>query len=109
MVKSQMKTKVSCGICSTQRVLTEYPLQNPRRYGKMHLSEALVILPDFALQAYPVGNFRLEGESAGVQDGVVEVTKEYALTNFGWKSTILVGSYKRTKLGLGRILQEGFK
>ena len=66
----------------------------PQKIWENALVGSIDNFPDFALQAYPAGNFRLEGESAGVQDGVVEVTKEYALTNFGWKSSILVGSYK---------------
>ena len=66
----------------------------PKNIWDSAFEGSLDSFPEWAFQAYPTGNFRLEGESAGAQERVLEVTKEYAPLQFGWKTSVLVGAYK---------------
>ena len=60
MVKSQMKTKVSCGILFYTESFDGISFTEPQKIWENALVGSIGVFPDFALQAYPAGNFRLK-------------------------------------------------
>ena len=61
------------------------------------LEEASETPPSVALHASPTTAFRIEGEVAGPQLGLIEVTGTYTIDDYGWFLSVLAGQWVDTE------------